>query len=143
LTGALDLPSIQDVHEGNRKDVGLFGTSKVRDVRIERDALLSSTGLGNGQADTKDGVGTKLGLVGGSIQVNKELVNLGLVLDIEVLLDKSRGDGLVDVLHRLEDALAGPLGLVAVAELASLVLAYSYVVSSCMNLKAEFGSTNR
>lgn len=92
---------------------------------IERHLLLSSTGLGNGQADTKDGVGTKLGLVGGSIEVNQELVDLGLVLDIDALLDERGADDLVDILDGLEDALAAPLGLVAVAELASLVLAYT------------------
>lgn len=91
---------------------------------IEGHGLLSSTSLGNGQADTKDGVGTELGLVGGSIEVNQELVDLGLVLDINVLLDDSGANGLVDVLDGLKDALAAPLGLVAVAELASLVSTY-------------------
>lgn len=96
---------------------------------IEGHSFLSSTGLGDGQANTKDGVGTKLGLVGSSIEVNQELVDLGLVLDIDILLDDRRSDDLVDILDGLEDALAAPLGLVAVAELASLVLTYFPVLS--------------
>jgi len=120
-----DSPSVQDVHEGNRKDIGLLGSSNVRDVGIERDALLSGTSLGNGHGDAEDGVGTKLGLVGGSIEVNEELVDLALVLDVDVLLDKGRSDNLVHVLDSLKDALAAPLALVTIAELASLVLAWT------------------
>jgi hypothetical protein len=116
-------PAVQHVHEGNREDIRLLGASEVRDVGVEGHTLLGSAGLGNGQAHTKNGVGTKLGLVGGTIEVDQELVDLGLVLDVNVLLDDRGSNDLVDVLDGLEDALAGPLGLVTVAELASLVLA--------------------
>lgn len=92
-------------------------------MSIEGDTLLGSAGLGNSQADTKNSVGTELGLVGGAIEVNQELVNLGLVGDINVLLDEGGADGLVDILDSLKDALATPLGLVTITELASLVLA--------------------
>ena len=68
--GCKNLPAIEDILEGNRKDIGLLGPSEIRDVGIERDTFLSSTGLGDGQADTKNGVGTKLGLVGGAVEVN-------------------------------------------------------------------------
>jgi hypothetical protein len=83
--------------------------------------LLSSTSLGNSQAHAKDGVGTELRLVGGAVKVEEELVNLGLVLDIDALLDERGGDDGVDVLDSLGDTLAEPLGLVAVTELAGLV----------------------
>ena len=86
--------------------------------------LLGSSSLGDGQRDTKDGIGTKLGLVGSAIEVDEELVNLGLVLDVDVGLDQLRADDGVDVLDGLGDTLAGPLGLVTIAELASLVLTY-------------------
>ena len=92
---------------------------------VERHALLGGASLGDGQAHTQNGVGTELGLVGSAIEVVEELVDLGLVLDVDVLLDDRGSDDRVDVLDGLEDALAGPLGLVAVAELASLVLAYT------------------
>ena len=95
--------TVQDVLEGNGEDVGLLGTSKVGDVSVERDALLSGTGLGDSQTDTKDGVGTEVGLVGSTIELVEELINLGLVLNIEVLLDDGGGNGLVDVLDGLQD----------------------------------------
>lgn len=84
--------------------------------------LLSGTSLSNSQGDTKDGVGTKLALVGSTIKAVQELVDLGLVLDIKVLLDQSGANDGVDVLNSLGDTLATPLGLVAIAKLNSLVL---------------------
>ncbi len=84
--------------------------------------LLSCAGLGNGQAGTQDSVGTKRSLVGAAIQLDQKLVNLGLVLDVQVLLEQGRADDLVDVLHSLQDTLATPLGLVAIAKLAGLML---------------------
>ena len=113
--------TVQDVLEGNGEDVGLLGTGKVGDVDVERDTLLSGSSLGNSQGDTEDGVGAKLGLVGGAIEVDEELVNLGLVLDVDVGLNQLRADDGVHVLDGLGDTLAGPLGLVTIAELDSLV----------------------
>lgn len=95
--------TVQDVLEGNGEDVGLLGTGEVGDVDVERDTLLSGSSLGNSQGDTEDGVGTQVTLVGGAVELVEELVNLGLVLDIDALLDESRANGLVDVLHGLED----------------------------------------
>jgi hypothetical protein len=126
-----DLPAVEDVLEGHREHIGLLGTGEVRDVGVEGDALLGGTGLGNSQADTEDGVGTELGLVRSSVELNQELVDLGLVNDIDVGLDKGRSDDLVDVLDSLENTLAAPLGLVTITELASLVLAYK---SSCIRM---------
>jgi hypothetical protein len=95
--------TVQDVLEGDGKDIGLLGTGEVGDVSVERDTLLSSTSLGNGQADTEDGVGTKGLLVGRAVELVQELVNLGLVLNVEVLLDDRRSDLLVDVGDSLGD----------------------------------------
>jgi len=66
-------------------------------VDIKRNALLSSGGLGDGHGDTENGVGTKLALVWGSIEFEKELVDSGLVLDIDVGLQESWSNGLVDL----------------------------------------------
>lgn len=133
--------TVEDVHEGNGEDVGLLGASKVGDVSVQRNTLgvqlagnstwhrrrlyahlLSSTGLGNGQRDTQDGVGAKLGLVGGTVELVEEGIDSGLVLDIKVLLNQSGSDDRVDVLDSLGDTLATPLGLVTISELAGLVL---------------------
>lgn len=117
--------TVQDVLERNGEDVGLLGTSQVGDVSVERDTLLGSTGLGNSQADTQDGVGTQVVLVARAIELVEELVNLGLVLDVNVLLDEGRADGLVDVGNGLQDTLTEPLRLVTITELVGLVLTYN------------------
>lgn len=103
--------TVQDVLEGNGEDVGLLGARKVGDVSVERDTLLGGSSLGNSQGDTEDGVGTKVTLVGGAVELVEELVDLGLVLDIEVLLDESGANGLVDVLHGLEDTCDENIGV--------------------------------
>lgn len=95
--------TVQDVLERNGENVWLLGSSKVGDVSVERDTLLSSTSLGNGQGDTKDGVGTEVGLVGSAVELDEEFVNLALVLDVDVFLDDGGSDGLVDVGDSLED----------------------------------------
>lgn len=72
-------------------------------MSVERDTLLSSSGLSDSQADTEDGIGTKVRLVGAAIELVEEFVNLGLVLDVEVFLDNGGADNLIDVLNGLED----------------------------------------
>lgn len=101
--------------------------------------LLSSTSLGNSQGDTEDGVGAELALVGCAVKGVEELVNLGLVLDIKVLLDQSRTNDGVYVGDGLGDTLASPLGLVAVTELDSLVLACDGRLQRCFGKKRESG----
>ena len=107
--------------EGNGQDIGLLGASQVGDVCVKRHSLLGSGGLCNCHGDTENGVGTELLLVLGSVELVQEGVDSRLVLDINFLLDQSRGNGVVDVGDSLGDALATPFGLVSIAELASLV----------------------
>jgi hypothetical protein len=59
----------------------------------------------------------------GSIKLDQELIDLWLILDINVLLDESRADDLVDVGNSLENTLSSPLGLISITELDCLVLA--------------------
>lgn len=113
--------TVQDVKEGNGEDIGLGGLSQRSDVLVKRDTLLTGTGSGSGNGDTKDGVGTELGLVLGSVKLEEELVESSLVLDVELGLDDGRGNDLVDVLDGLEDTLSAPLGGILVSELESLV----------------------
>lgn len=95
--------TVQDILEGNGQDEGLLGSGKVGDVSVEGNTLLSGGSLGNGQRNTEDGVGTELALVGGTIELVQELVDLGLLLNIEVLLDEGGANDLVDVLDGIED----------------------------------------
>lgn len=90
---------------------------------IERDALLGSSGLCNGERDTEDGVGTELALVGSAIKLNQKLVNSRLVLDVDSRLDEGGANDGIDIFDGLENTLSSPLGLVPIAELNSLVLA--------------------
>ena len=151
--------TVDDVHEGNGKNVGLLGAGKVADVGVERDTLLGGGGLGHGHGDTEDGVGTNLGLVGRAIELVKESVDGGLVLDVKVLLDESRGNDLVDVGNGLGHTwssmselvpyavvhfscfltLASPLGLVTITELAGLVGAGGGTRGNDGTVKASLG----
>jgi hypothetical protein len=108
---------------GNGENVGLLGTSQVGDVCVERNTLLSSSGLCDSHGNTKNGIGTELLLVLGAIELVQEGVDGGLVLDVDGLLDEGWGNGVVDVTNSLGHTLTTPLGLVSIAEFASLVRA--------------------
>lgn len=71
-----------------------FAKSKIRKFGAY---LLGSGGLGNSHRDTEDGVGSELALVGGTIEVDEELIDLLLLGDIEFGLDELGGDNVVDV----------------------------------------------
>lgn len=92
--------------------------------------LLSSTCFGNSQTDTKDGIGTKLGLIWGSIKINEKLVNSWLVLDIDLGLNDLGTDDGVDVVYSFRNTLSTPLALVTIAEFACLVLTYKGKLSA-------------
>ena len=100
--------SVDDVESGDGHDNLLATVSgQVSNVTVERDTLAGSTGPEDGHGDTEDGVGTILGLVDSSIQLDEELVNGDLVLDIDVGGDQSGSEVLVDVLDSLEDTCEG------------------------------------
>lgn len=106
--------TVQDVHEWDWEDwytsapfplslhcssptVWLLGSSEVGDVDVKRNALLSSSGLGDGHGNTKNGIGTELALVWCTVKLEEELVDSGLVLDIDVGLQESWSNDLVDL----------------------------------------------
>lgn len=97
--------AVENVLEGDRQNIGLLGTGEVRDVSIQGNTLLGSTSLGDGQANTEDGIGTQVDLVGGSVKLDEELVNLALILNVDILLNYGRSDSLVDILNGLQDTL--------------------------------------
>lgn len=99
--------------------------------------LLSSSRLGDSQRHTKDGVCTELSLVWSAIKLGEELINLWLILDIDVLLDESGSNDIVDVGYSLGDTLSTPLGLVSITELDSLVLT---CISSRVSLYSWVGN---
>lgn len=96
--------TVNDVHGGDGHDDLLATVSgQVGNVTVERDTLAGGTGLQDGHGDTEDGVGTVLGLVGGSIQLDQELIDGDLVLDVDVGGDQGRSEVLVDVLDSGQD----------------------------------------
>ena len=100
----------------------LTGSDSLRYGACDVFYLLSSCSLGNSKTDAENGISTQLPLVWGSIELDQELVNFWLILDIDVLLDESGANDLIDVLDSLGDTLSSPLCLVAIAELDRLVL---------------------
>lgn len=79
--------TIENVHERHRQDEWLLGAGQIGNVGIERNTFFGSTSFGNGQADTKDSIGTEVALVGGVVELVEELVDLGLVFAVNVLFD--------------------------------------------------------
>lgn len=74
---------------------------------VERNALLSSGCLRYGHGDTENGVRSELGLVLRAIKLVDELVDGGLVLDIEICFNELWCDDLVHVVHGFGNAYGG------------------------------------
>lgn len=72
-------------------------------ARIGETYLVSGTGLGNGHGDTEDGVGAELALVGGTVKLDEEVIDLLLRGDGDLGVNQSGGNDLVDVLDGLGD----------------------------------------
>lgn len=68
--------------------------------------LLTRGSSGDGHGDTKDSVRTELPLVGGTIKLDEEIVDLSLLGDGEAGLDQLRADDIVDVGDGLRDTCA-------------------------------------
>ncbi len=84
--------------------------------------LLCSSGLRNGKTDSKDGIGAKLCLIWGTIELDQELINLRLVLNIDILLDDGWTNDFVDIGDCLQNTFSAPFAFISIAELACLVL---------------------
>ena len=70
---------------------------------VHGDTLLSSSSGGNGDRNTKDGVRAKLALVGGTVKLDEEVIDLLLLGDLEASLEKFRSNDVVDVGDSLAD----------------------------------------
>lgn len=62
-----------------------------------KEDLLSSGSLRNRHGNTKNGVGAQLCLVRRAIELVEEFIDLCLFLDVQILLDQSGSNGVVDV----------------------------------------------
>jgi hypothetical protein len=115
--------TVNNVESGNGEDVRGLDTGEVGEVDVERDTLsqrsclardeekkrtekthlLGGGSLSDGHGDTEDGVSSELALVGGTVELDEELVDGLLVGDVEGSLDERRGDHVVDVGNGLVD----------------------------------------
>ena len=107
--------AVEDVHHGHGQGFGVDAA----DIVVQAHAAGGGAGLGAGQGGAQDGVGAESGLVGGAVELDEQLVDRGLIQHVQA--DKRLGDLAVDVLDRLQHALAAVTALVAVAQLAGLV----------------------
>lgn len=70
---------------------------------VQGDTLLRGGSLSDGDGDTEDGVGTEFALVGGSVELDEEVVDFFLLGDFEAGLEDLGGDDVVHVGDGLED----------------------------------------
>ena len=106
--------AVEHVHHRHGQRLGVAA-----DVVIQALAGRQRAGLRTREGHAEDGIGAETGLVRGTVKLDEQLVDGGLVEDVHALQRLSDLD--VDVLNCLEHALAEVTALIAVAQLASLV----------------------
>ena len=70
--------------------------------------LLRRSRLSNSQTYAQNGIGTKIRLIFGPVKLNEKFINLGLVLDIKILLDELGANSVVNILHGFQDTFSAP-----------------------------------
>ena len=93
--------TVDDVECGSGENVWGLDTSKIGEVLVEGDTLLCGTGLCDGDTDTKDGISTEFSLVGGTIKLDEEVIDLLLGDNGETTLDELGSDDIVYVVDGL------------------------------------------
>ena len=103
--------AIDDVHHRHRQLVGAHAA----EIAVQRQARFFGRSAGHGHRDGERGIGAQAGLVVGAVDVDQGLVEEGLLGGVEA--QHGLGDFGVDMLDRLQHALAEVTALVAVAQL--------------------------
>ena len=91
------------------------------DVAVERQAGIFGGCAGNGHRHGQSGVGAQAAFVVGTVQIEHDLVDIGLLAGIHT--DQRLGDFVVYVLNSLQHTFAQIAAFVAVAQLQSFFLA--------------------
>ena len=111
------LAAVQNVHHRHRQRARI-GTA---DIAEQRHAQIVRRRLGDREGDAEDGVGTQARLVRRAVQIDHDIVDLHLLGRVHP------ADGVenlaLDIAHGLQHALAAVAGLIAVAQLHSLIRA--------------------
>mmetsp|Transcript_14404 Transcript_14404/g.21151 ORF Transcript_14404/g.21151 Transcript_14404/m.21151 type:complete len:454 (+) Transcript_14404:73-1434(+) len=111
--------SVDDIEAWHWKGELLFFISgKVSVVLVERNVLGSSSSLGDSERYSKNGISTKAGLVGGSIELNHGVVNGTLISGIKS--NDGRSKDRIDVLNGLENSLS-EVSISSISQLVCLV----------------------
>lgn len=96
--------TIDDVESRSRENEGGLDTSEISEVLVEGDTLLSGTGLSDSNGNAEDGVGTKLALVGGTVELDEEIVDFTLRGDGQARFDQLRANYIVNIGDGFADA---------------------------------------
>ena len=106
--------TVEDVHAGNREDVGV----RAAQVLVESEPGRLGCGVSRGERNAEDGVGAKLALVVGAVKVEQKCVQRALIRSVHA--DDLGGQRLVDSRNSLLHALARIPRVVAIALLYGL-----------------------
>src|SRR5215204_3165549 len=106
--------------DGEAGEVSGVLVDQVGEVLIERRFCRGGAGAGKGEGSGQQGVGAKVGFIGGVVEADEELVEFLL---IERFIRERGGDEAVDVGDGFAAAKAGVAGGVAVAKLVCFVAA--------------------
>lgn len=71
---------------------------------VQRNTLLSGSGLGDSNGDTENGVSTELAFVGSPVEFDEEIIDLFLGGNCNAGFDKLGRDDVVDISYGLGDA---------------------------------------
>ena len=89
--------TVDDVESGSWKDVGWLDASELSKVLVKGDTLLNSSSLSDSNTDAEDGVGSELTLVRGTVELDKEIIDILLSGDLKARLDQLRANNVVDI----------------------------------------------
>jgi hypothetical protein len=95
--------TVDNVESRNGENERLLGTREISKVNVERDTLITSSSLGNSKRDTEDGVGTKLTLVGSTIELDEEVINSLLFGNGDLGINELGANNIVNIGNSLED----------------------------------------
>ena len=136
------LAAIQDVHHRNRQNLGIC----TADVLVQRLSVVISSSSCASQGNRQRSICTQVALERRAIEIQHNLVNLGLAGNIHA--DQLRSDLGVDILNSLQNSLAAETLLITITELKSFPLTgrstrRNNCASKCTGFSGNFAFNSR